>query len=87
MAKDKPIFELIGLALDAIFEANLCPQVSSGREIPIETVHVSYDPELPNNLCSISIETFLTHDYDILITKSGSVEAVAGKPKERLRLM
>jgi hypothetical protein len=86
MAQDKPIFELIGLALDAIFEANLCPQVSSGREIPIETVHVSYDPELPA-LCFISIETFLTHDYEVVITKSGSVEAVADKPKERIRLM
>jgi hypothetical protein len=80
MAKNKPIFELIGLALNAIFEANLCPQVSSGREIPIETVHVSYDPELPN-LCSISIKTFLTHDYDVLITKTGSVEMVADRPK------
>jgi hypothetical protein len=86
MAKNKPIFELIDLALDAIYQQNLCPQVSSGREIPIETVHVSYDQSLPG-LCFISIETFLTHDYDVVITKSGSVQLVADKPKERIRLM
>jgi len=86
MAKNKPIFELIDLALDAIYQENLCPQVSSGREIPIETVHVSYDQSLPD-LCFISIETFLTHDYDVVITKSGSVQLVADKPKERIRLM
>jgi hypothetical protein len=86
MAKNKPIFELIDLALDAIYQENLCPQVNSGREIPIETVHVSYDQSLPD-LCLISIETFFTHDYDVVITKSGSVQLVADKPKERIRLM
>lgn len=86
MVKNKPIFELIGLALDAIYQENLCPQASSGREIPIETVQVSYDESLPD-LCFISIQTFLTHDYDVVITKSGSVQAVSDKPKERIRFM
>ncbi|AFZ06125.1 hypothetical protein Osc7112_1617 [Oscillatoria nigro-viridis PCC 7112] len=80
MAKNKPIYELIGLALDAIYQENLCPQASSGRDFPTETVQVSYDPSLPD-LCFISIETFLTHDYDVVITKSGSVQVISDRPK------
>lgn len=74
MATDKPIYELIGLALNEIYRQGLCPQVASGREIPIETVSVAYEPDL-SHLCFLTIETFLTHDYDVIINKDGSDEA------------
>jgi serine/threonine protein kinase len=85
IAANKPIYELIGLALDEICRQGFCPQVASGREIPIETVSVSYEPTLPD-FCFLTIETFLTHDYDVIINKDGSDEAtIYDRPKARIR--
>ncbi|MEG4814886.1 hypothetical protein [Microcoleus sp. K5-D4] len=84
MAKNKPIYELIGLALDEIYRQGLCPQVASGREIPIETANVSYDPALPG-YCFLTIETFLTHDYDVVINQDGSIGTIDDRPKTRIR--
>ena len=84
MATNKPIYELIGLALDEIYRQGLCPQAASGREIPIETANVSYDPALPG-YCFLTIETFLTHDYDVVINQDGSIGAIDDRPKTRIR--
>jgi hypothetical protein len=73
------------LALNEIYRQGLCPQVASGREIPIETVRIAYDPDLPH-LCFLTIETFLTHDFDVIINKDGSDEAtIYDQPKARIR--